>query len=53
MPKAPGKFHPVRNMQRVQSRRDFVLKEMAENGYISQASYESGKAIAASLGAEW
>jgi penicillin-binding protein 1A len=43
MPKAPGKFHPVRNKQRVLSRRNFVLKEMAENGYISQAAYEAEK----------
>ncbi|MGH1355679.1 MAG: penicillin-binding protein 1A [Thalassovita sp.] len=43
MPKAPGKFHPVRNKDRVLSRRNFVLKEMAENGYISQAAYEAEK----------
>ncbi|QIZ79686.1 penicillin-binding protein 1A [Thalassovita gelatinovora] len=43
MPKAPGKFHPVRNKDRVLSRRNFVLKEMAENGYISQATYETEK----------
>ncbi|MDF1801236.1 penicillin-binding protein 1A [Thalassovita sp.] len=41
MPKAPGKFHPVRNKDRVLSRRNFVLKEMAENGYITQAAYKA------------
>ena len=45
MPKAPGKFHPVRNKERVLARRNFVLKEMMENGYISQAIYESEKEL--------
>ena len=45
MPKAPGRFHPVRNMQRVKDRRDFVLREMAENGYITQATYEAEKEL--------
>ncbi|WP_299350261.1 PBP1A family penicillin-binding protein [uncultured Shimia sp.] len=45
MPKAPGKFHPVRNYDRVLSRRNFVLKEMAENGYITEAAYEAEKAL--------
>ena len=45
MPKAPGKFHPVRNQDRVLARRNFVLKEMAENGYITQATYEAEKAL--------
>jgi penicillin-binding protein 1A len=45
MPKAPGKFHPVRNKERVKARRDFVLKEMAENGVITRAVYESEKAL--------
>ena len=41
MPKAPSDYHPVRNKARVLQRRNFVLKEMAENGYISQAVYEA------------
>jgi penicillin-binding protein 1A len=45
MPKAPGRFHPVRNMARVQSRRDFVLKEMSENGYITEAVYLTEKEL--------
>ncbi len=36
MPKAPSDYHPVRQKQRLKERRDFVLKEMYENGYISQ-----------------
>lgn len=45
MPKAPSDFHPVRRKDRLMSRRNFVLKEMAENGYITQAEYESEKAL--------
>ena len=41
MPKAPSQFHPVRRKERLKERRDFVLKEMKENGFISQEVYES------------
>ncbi len=44
MPKAPSKFHPVRNMERVLDRRNFVLREMQENGYISRTVYEAERA---------
>ncbi len=40
MPKAPSDYHPVRNRERLLSRRDFVLREMHENGYIDEATYE-------------
>ncbi|KMK67512.1 penicillin-binding protein 1A [Puniceibacterium sp. IMCC21224] len=40
LPKAPSDFHPVRAKERVTQRRDFVLREMEENGYITQAVYE-------------
>nr|WP_286193910.1 PBP1A family penicillin-binding protein [Tropicibacter sp. R16_0] len=40
LPKAPSDYHPVRRKDRLQARRDFVLKEMYENGYIDQATYE-------------
>ena len=36
MPKAPSDYHPVRQKDRLLARRDFVLKEMHENNYISQ-----------------
>jgi penicillin-binding protein 1A len=39
LPKAPGSFHPVRRKQRLLDRRNFVLKEMQENGYIDQQTY--------------
>lgn len=40
LPKAPSDFHPVRRKERLLSRRNFVLKEMNENGYIDDATYE-------------
>ncbi|MEP4194993.1 MAG: PBP1A family penicillin-binding protein [Aliishimia sp.] len=39
LPKAPSDFHPVRRKERLLSRRNFVLKEMFENGYITQTIY--------------
>nr|WP_251363980.1 PBP1A family penicillin-binding protein [Epibacterium ulvae] len=39
MPKAPSDFHPVRRKERLLERRNFVLEEMYENGYISEAVY--------------
>jgi len=41
LPKAPSDYHPVRRKERLQQRRDFVLREMAENGYITQAVYQA------------
>lgn len=45
LPKAPSDYHPVRNKERVTDRRNFVLKEMYENGYIDQATYEQEVAL--------
>ena len=45
LPKAPSDFHPVRRKERVTNRRNFVLKEMFENGYISQATYEVERSL--------
>jgi penicillin-binding protein 1A len=39
LPKAPSDFHPVRRKDRLLSRRNFVLQEMKENGYITDAVY--------------
>ncbi len=36
LPKAPSDYHPVRQKDRLLARRNFVLKEMMENGYISR-----------------
>ncbi len=44
MPQAPGKYHPVRGKERLTARRNFVLKEMFENGYIDKATMEAAQA---------
>ncbi|WP_371169040.1 penicillin-binding protein 1A [Aliiroseovarius sp. 2305UL8-7] len=41
MPQAPSKYHPVRAKERVVERRNYVLREMFQNGYIDQATYET------------
>ncbi|MFD2741293.1 penicillin-binding protein 1A [Sulfitobacter aestuarii] len=41
LPKAPSDYHPVRRKDRLLARRNFVLREMKENGYIDEAAYES------------
>ena len=45
MPQAPGRYHPVRAMERVTERRNYVLREMWQNGYIDQATYESEREL--------
>ena len=39
LPKAPSDYHPVRRKERLLSRRNFVLKEMMENGYIDAVTF--------------
>lgn len=41
MPQAPSNYHPVRNADRLLSRRNYVLREMYQNGYLDQATYEA------------
>lgn len=41
MPQAPGQYHPVRAKERVTQRRNYVLREMWQNGYITEETYES------------
>ncbi|MCY4303632.1 MAG: PBP1A family penicillin-binding protein [Aestuariivita sp.] len=40
LPKAPSRYHPVRRKESLKARRNFVLKEMYENGYITEALYQ-------------
>ena len=40
LPKAPSDYHPVRQKDRLLARRNFVLEEMYENGYLDRATYE-------------
>ncbi len=44
LPKAPSRYHPVRQVERAVTRRNFVLEEMYENGYLSKAGYEEAVA---------
>lgn len=41
LPKRPGTLHPVRQYDAAVGRRDFVLREMKENGYISEETYSA------------
>nr|WP_242679018.1 PBP1A family penicillin-binding protein [Rhodobacter calidifons] len=43
MPQAPGKYHPVTARERVTERRNYVLREMWQNGYIDEATYLAEK----------
>ena len=43
LPKAPSTYHPVRHTERAISRRNFVLREMNQNGYISDAEYNRAR----------
>lgn len=44
LPQAPSNFHPVRDYDRAINRRNYVLREMFENGYIDQAEMERAQA---------
>ena len=41
LPKAPGEFHPVRGKARLLERRNYVLNEMWQNGYLDEASFKT------------
>lgn len=41
LPKAPADYHPVRRKDRLLARRNFVLEEMYENGYLDLATYKA------------
>ncbi len=39
LPKAPSRFNPIANEKRALQRRDYVLRRMSENNFISKESY--------------
>ena len=43
-PKAPYSYHPVNDREAALERRAFILREMHENGYISDEEFEVAKA---------
>ncbi len=45
LPKAPSDLHPVRAKARATERRNFVLREMYENGYLDRATFEEERAL--------
>ena len=44
LPQAPSNFHPVTDYDRAISRRNYVLREMFENGYVSLEEMEAARA---------
>ncbi len=40
IPKAPNDYHPVRDRARAIERRNYVLREMFENGYLNEGEYK-------------
>ena len=44
LPKAPYGYHPVKNRQAAIERRNYVLREMLQNGYVTQAAYDEAVA---------
>ncbi len=44
LPKAPSSYDPVSDYDRAIARRDFVLREMWENGYVEEAAFKAALA---------
>ena len=44
LPKAPSNYDPVRATQKALNRRNYVLREMHNNGYITEAAWRSAAA---------
>ncbi|MCR8725696.1 penicillin-binding protein 1A [Frigidibacter sp. ROC022] len=44
LPQAPSEYHPVRAKKRLTQRRNYVLREMLQNGYIDKATYDAAVA---------
>ena len=44
LPKAPYTYHPVLQTERAVARRDYVLGEMHDNGYLDDAAFEEAVA---------
>jgi penicillin-binding protein 1A len=44
LPKAPSNYHPIRQRKAALERRNWVIKQMADNGFISRETMETAKA---------
>ncbi|WP_415184151.1 penicillin-binding protein 1A [Phaeovulum sp.] len=45
LPKKPGDLHPVRQRKEAEGRRNYVLNEMRQNGYITEATYRAEREL--------
>ena len=45
LPKAPGRVNPERNPERLLQRRNYVLRRMVDDGYITQEEADAAKAL--------
>ncbi|NNE87570.1 MAG: PBP1A family penicillin-binding protein [Silicimonas sp.] len=43
LPKAPSRYHPVRQEERAVARRNFVLREMWQNGFLEDEAYQEAR----------
>ena len=43
LPKAPSTYHPVRAKERAITRRNYVLREMFDNRYITEEEYKAAR----------
>ncbi len=43
LPKAPSTLHPVREREQAVARRNFVLREMRENGFLTEEAYAEAR----------
>ena len=41
LPKAPSKYNPYKNLELSKFRRNLVLKNLYDNGYINEDNYKS------------
>ncbi|MEM1343439.1 MAG: PBP1A family penicillin-binding protein [Pseudomonadota bacterium] len=44
LPKAPSELHPIRDHDRALARRNYVLREMHQNGHLSDAAVRAARA---------
>jgi penicillin-binding protein 1A len=44
LPKAPSSYDPIRQTERALARRNYVLREMSKNGYITEDQWKSAAA---------
>ena len=52
LPKAPSNYHPVRKTRAATNRRNWVLRQMAGNGYVSDAEAEAAIAQPMAIAAQ-